>query len=352
MFVAGRGHVTTRSYSGLHEARALTYKERYFWAEGGIPTFCTNCGQYIEEGKAFCKHCGAPVLRSQETPAQVPTEPESPPSAPAVPLVQPPVPSAPLAYLAAPPEPPIYAAVPPKNRRGLIAGLVAAVIVFLAAAGVGSYYAFFRGGEESDLAEGTTTTAVSGYSTSTVTTSIPGTVTTLAGGSTTQTVPGLTTSSQVGVTSTTALPTTTSSTTGVTEDPVQVYLAAAGRVASELENDDSRIPELAKIINDTIPKVPQGVRTELLAMLNGLDRLKAMMRDLVVPSPFVQAHYWLDEALAHMTRRVQATIKGVEAVWAAGKADAKANDFFEQGRKERDAYREAMRKYYENLPLE
>lgn len=257
---------------------------------------------------------------------QGPMEPESPPPAPSVP-------PAPPVHAPVPPAPPVHAPVPPTNRRGLIAGVVVAVIVFVAGAGVGSYFAFFRGGEEGDLAEGTT-------------------VATLAGGSTTQAVPELTSSSQVSATTTTTLPTTTSSTTGVTEDPAQIYLTAAGRVASELEKDDSRIPELAKIINDTIPKVPQGVRTELMAMLNGLGRLKAMMQDLVVPSPFVQAHYWLGEALTHMTRRVQATIEGVEAVWAAGKADAKASDFFEQGRKERDAYREAMREYYENLPLE
>ncbi|MCE5254722.1 MAG: hypothetical protein LLG45_11055 [Actinomycetia bacterium] len=229
-----------------------------------------------------------------------------------------------------------------KSRTGLVLGVVAAAIIVLAGAGVGAYYAFFRdeGGTQ------TTTTSFTGLSRTTerVTTSTGGPATsgpeTAAGAHTTQTIPRVTTSTG---------PTAGSSTT---EDIIRPYLRAADDLVAELAYDDTRIPELAAEINRSAPGVPDWVRDELSTMLGLLDAFSMELASLDVPPGFEEPHQWLEEAAMHMGNRIDATIQGIEATWDAGKVDAVANDFFDKGRKERDAYREAMDKYYEALPIE
>jgi len=230
-----------------------------------------------------------------------------------------------------------------KSRTGLVLGVVAAAIIVLAGAGVGAYYAFFRdeGGTQ------TTTTSFTDLSSTTerVTTSTGGPATsgpetTAAGARTTQTIPRVTTSTG---------PTAGSSTT---EDIIRPYLRAADDLVAELAYDDTRIPELAAEINRSAPGVPDWVRDELSNMLGLLDAFSMELASLDVPPGFEEPHQWLEEAAMHMGNRIDATIQGIEATWDAGKVDAVANDFFDKGRKERDAYREAMDKYYEALPIE
>ena len=52
-----------------------------------------------------------------------------------------------------------------------------------------------------------------------------------------------------------------------------------------------------------------------------------------------------------MASRIGATIAGIEVMWSSGKVSS-ADDFFNQGRTDRDAYRKAMAKYRETLPID
>lgn len=307
--------------------------------------FCQNCGQVLEEGGAFCKNCGAPA----PTPAGAPP-PASPPGPPAAG----PIPPA-LSNVTAPPPPPApgYGAgwQPPegpaerKGRAGLIWGIIAAAIIVLAGAGVGVYFGFFH--DVGDTAKTTTTRVgpasttggVTGTNGDLTTTTGGETGTTLAGSSTTQTIPSLTTS------------TSGSTMTSTTQVSAAEYLMAADNMVWELEYDDGRIPELATQINNTAPNVPLWVRDELSTMLGSLDMLNVELAVLELPPGYEDSDYWLNEAIIHMSNRIYATMQGVEAMWDTGKVNS-ANPFFDEGRSERDAYRAAMDKYYECLPIE
>ncbi len=128
---------------------------------------CTNCGQPLEEGAAFCKNCGAAVPQSPWAPTQVvpkagagdqgsvpppPPPPQTPPSQPPPDTYAQTPP--PYAYPSAPPAPPM----PPvqRKRTGLIIGIVAAVLVALAGIGVGVYFALRD--DDSDKTTSSTTT--------------------------------------------------------------------------------------------------------------------------------------------------------------------------------------------------
>lgn len=360
--------------------------------------FCSNCGQFIEEGKAYCRHCGSPVPRSSQESADEktirprapgtastsgaaaesavvppPSQPQTPSAAPVPEAPSPPPPRpwspsplpppsvasllsqpTPVAETPPPPPPPPVPAAPDwqpptgpgdrRSRTGLLVGIVVAAVIVLAGAGVGVYFGFFHEGGGTD---GSVTTIV-GSSTTTerATTSTGGPAT--SGAVTTQTIPGLTTST--GGPGTTGTPTTAGP--GTTEDLLAAYLAAAEDLTVALDRADRRIPELAAEINDTAPAVPTRVRDDLSAMLSGLDALNVELASLDVPPGFEDSYYWLEEATMRMGNRIDATIQGIEAIWAAGKVNAAATAFFDTGRAERDAYRAAMKKYYEFLPAD
>ncbi len=302
--------------------------------------FCSECGQPLEEGKAFCKACGTPVASSMPPPA--PEQPAAPPPQAGpygAPYVQP------AAYQ----QPPGYAQRPGKTGKGgLIAGIVAAVVIVLAGAGVGVYFGVLRdgSGDEGGVAASTTSRATS-TTTSTVagssSTTLTGiTATTVNSGSTYQTIPGIST--------TTTTPFVSSTTTAGGGGPT-AYLALTDEIVTELEADDARIPELATKINATAPKVPQDVRNELQRMLDRLVGYSDKLWAGGSPRGFEESFQWLDEAMQYMSSRITATIGGIEIMWSTGKVSS-ANDFFDQGRADRDAYRKAMAKYYESLPIE
>jgi hypothetical protein len=342
--------------------------------------FCSNCGQAIEEGKAFCKACGTPApgqanahaeeLVASRAAAMVAVPPvkgetaavEKTTVAAATPVVEEvaPVvePSSPLTAAAVPPFPPPppppapgYGAGwrPPqvpagrKGNAGLIWGIVAAVIVVLAGAGVGSYFAFFHDGD--DTSSSTTTSAGSSNTTDGVTSSTGGqTSTTLGGANTTQTIPGLTSATDGG-------PDTSDGGPDTTEDLLEAYLTAAENLVMELEYDDTRIPALATEINNTAPGVPVDVRDELSTMLGSLDAYNVELAYLDVPTGFEDSYSYLSKAVTHMGNRIYSTVQGIERMWDTGKV-ASASTFFEEGRTERDAYRDAMDRYYETLPTD
>lgn len=304
--------------------------------------FCSNCGQPVDQGTAFCKACGTPVAASGSAaggPAQ------APPVAQAPQYLTPPASSSPPGYAPGwqPPQPP-----PPKGGRGgLIAGIVVAVVIVLAGAGVGAYFGFIRddsGGKDEATGSTHTTTASTGSSTTgrtSTTTTAGGTTSTLTPDSTFQTIPSLNT--------TTSRSTTT--TTGVLVDATAAYLMLTDEIVAELEADDARIPSLAATINATAPSVPQAVYDELQQMMARVGAFGDKLWAAGVPEGFEESFSWLEEAVQYMASRIGATIVGVEVMWSSGKVSS-ADDFFNQGRTDRDAYRKAMAKYHETLPVD
>ncbi len=226
-----------------------------------------------------------------------------------------------------------------------------AAVIILAGIGVGVYFCFFRDGQGSDVTTTTLTysptTATSGDGANGGTTITEGTTTSTggpvtSGSATSQTIPSLTPS--------TGPPTTSRPPT--TENALEAYLLAAENLTVALDRADRRIPDLATEINNTAPAVPARVRSDLAAMLSGLNALNVELASLEVPAGFMDSYHWLAEATVHMSNRIEATIQGVEAIWAAGRVNAAAQGFFDTGRKARDAYRAAMKKYYEVLPVD
>jgi hypothetical protein len=308
--------------------------------------FCKNCGQPVDEGKAFCAQCGTPV-GTGGTPVRAGGMPVG--AAPAAPAPQAPAAPGPVRPMA-PPEyvPGWVPPQPPPRRGGLIAGIIAAVVIILAGAGVGVYFGFIRDGGNGDVVVSTgstkphqSTSSTLGPSTSGgVTTSIPSvtTGTSNTSGSTVQTIPSLGT-------------TVTSAATTTTGNQLDAYLLVTDELVAELVADDARIPELATKINATAPKVPQSVRDELQKMAGSLTAMLAKLEAFAVPPGFEESASWLDKAGAFMVDRIQSTIAGVEAMWATGTIESASGDF-DQGRKDRDAYRKAMAEYYDTVPID
>ena len=349
--------------------------------------FCLKCGQFIEEGKAFCKNCGSSAPKPQEgraeqplppatadiaPPATVPSatagpEPVPPPATPPAPSQQfavPPQPTSPP-----PPAPPQQFAPPPpsgytrgyagqpqpgpagpQRRTGLIVGIVVAAVIVLAGAGLGVYFGYFR---DSDDSVETTTTVVAK---STTTTGADAGISTDGSSdfsaddgslvdddtSTFQMIPALDTSG--GDLSGTE---DSAGTDPAMEDAEAAFWTAATNLMVELEYCDARIPVLAEQINNTIPAVPVSVRDELSTMLAELDSFVAEVAIQNVPRGAAEAYEWLSEAAMHMGNRIYATIQGIQAVWDAGMVSSQAASFFDEGRKQRDAYWADMDRYYD-----
>jgi hypothetical protein len=307
--------------------------------------FCNNCGQPAEEGKPFCKTCGAPV-GAVVAPTVAPTGATDAPTAPAPPVASAPGPAP--GY--GPPAWPVPETRQTRGRGPLVAGIVVAAVLVLAGAGVGVYFGFMRDGATSDdqvVVTTASTTMAQSTSTSAGTASTAGTTTTLAGGATGTTIP----SSGSTVQTVPSLNTSTSKATTTTEELLTAYLTATDELVADLEADDARIPELATEINGTAPQVPQWVRDELQAMADTLDVRVAKLYASEVPAGFEQSFQWLDEAANYMVSRINNTIAGIEVMWNTGKVSA-ANTYFNQGRVDRDAYRKAIAKYRELTPVD
>lgn len=342
--------------------------------------FCFECGLPIDEGKAFCRGCGAAVQTATEIKppagaatdlltgaatgpvapdgAPLPSPSVAPPPPPAAPTLvatpPPPPPPPPPAPRFAPPAPPLpppptpapvgYGAAwqppqgpsGPRSRTGLIVGIIAAVVVVLAGAGVGAYL-LLRG---DDTVKTTTTLVGSSSTTGVKTTTTAGqTTTTAAGSTTTQTVPGLTT---------TTSGSTTSTTTGQT---LEDYLTATDNLVLLLMDDDARIPVLATKINNSAPKVPQAVYDELQSMMGQLDATYTSLGEVFVPVEFEESNGWLLEAGTAMGTRIYATIQGIEAMWDTNKVSA-GTKYFDEGRTARDKYRAAFQKFHDTVPID
>ncbi|MBC7292632.1 MAG: hypothetical protein H5T84_00755 [Thermoleophilia bacterium] len=204
-------------------------------------------------------------------------------------------------------------------------GIVVAVVVVLGGAGTGAYL-LLRGGDE-----GLTSTTSSIVASTSVT--IPLTATTVSG--TTETLP----------------PVTTSTSEAGDLETIQVYLQATKNLLTELLADDARLPVLAVKINATAPSVPRTVWDELQNMAGRLDAVYTSLGEVFVPPEFQEPHYWLEQAASAMGKRIDATIKGIEAMWAARTVNA-GKPFFDIGRQARDEFRADLRKFEDTAPLD
>ena len=311
--------------------------------------FCSTCGQIIDEGTAFCRNCGAAAPQPQVTaversgdlaateikPSATPPPPPSfaptPPPPPPPGFVAPPSAAAGYGQAPQPPQGP-----PSRNNRtGLIIGVVAAALVVLAGAGTGAFL-LARGGDSTE----TTTTLVGSSSTTTgetTTTSLSASTTAGDGVTTSQTIPGLTTTTFIGTTT--------------TEQSAEDYLTTTDNLVAQLVGDDARIPELATKINDTAPKVPASVRDELQTMMGQLDATFTSLGEVSVPTGFEESNGWLEKAATAMGTRIDATIKGIETMWTANSVGA-GTKYFDQGRKARDDYKAAFKKFQDLVPID
>jgi hypothetical protein len=300
-------------------------------------------------------------------PTVAPTTPPPRPTATATPPPRPgaaaaPPPPAPRFQRPAPPVPPMAASGygpawqppqgPPQRTRsnGLIIGIVAAAIVVLAGAGVGTWLAL-KDDDGSTGTDRTTTTVVGKTTTTRESTTSTGIATTTTVNNGTTSTSGSTTTSRS--TTTTAVSTTTTHrpSTTTTEDVTTAYLLATDRLVAHLEYDDERVHYLAlNVINTTVPNVPTWVRDELSTMLDILDADIAELADLEVPADFEESDYWLGKATEHMANRIWATIQAIEIMWDTGKTSS-ATPYLDEGRTERTAYQAAFEKYHDTKPI-
>jgi len=245
---------------------------------------------------------------------------------------------------------------PPGSRVPLLIGLIVAVIVVLAGVGAGVYFGVIRDRGEVTAANDLTTTSTgptgstglpaSSTGGSSVTTG--GTSATTAAASTGGSQPGTTVQTIPGLGVTTSGATTSGATTSnptTTEVSDQAYFDLTDQIVAELEADDARMPDLATRINSTAPKVPAAVSAELQKMLDALDADTEQLAALTVPADMQDPNDLLEQAIEHMGNRIYATIGGIEAMAQTGKVSS-ADDFFNQGRTERDAYQKAIDDYY------
>jgi len=206
----------------------------------------------------------------------------------------------------------------PKGGQGaLIAGIIAATVVILAGIGVGTWLLVRdSGATNTTVVIGTTTTATEVTSTSL----------------------------SMDTTTSSSVPSTTP-TTGYT---IQDYLVAVGNMIKRLEEYDQRIPKLADKINQTAPRVPQGIYDELSATMQDLEKAYNELGYLPLAPGFEEADQWLDEAAQYMDDRIWYTLQGIEAMWNG----EDATGAFDKGREARDRYREAMKKFWEVVPAD
>jgi hypothetical protein len=146
------------------------------------------------------------------------------------------------------------------------------------------------------------------------------------------------------VTASTAAPTSTAVSTFLDR-----YLDASQNLATILQNDDERMPDLATEINNTVPQVPQTVYDELETMSKATGAALAALKALTPPAAYKEADSILRVAAAAMITRIDETAGGIRAMWTSESVTA-GTPYFDRGRQARDDYRLLMQRYRAALP--
>jgi hypothetical protein len=115
-------------------------------AKGRVLMFCSKCGEAVQDNDKFCSSCGASVPATYASAGVF-----APPTAPSAPSL--------AGSGMQPPFSPRTAGSPPGGRKGLIIGIVAAVVVILVGIGVGTYFLASRGDDTNVAVSTTVTTA-------------------------------------------------------------------------------------------------------------------------------------------------------------------------------------------------
>ena len=235
--------------------------------------FCSNCGKTIEQGSAFCKECGAPVLQVEtmggaagleagleatQVRSAASPEPSGVRSAPPSPGYMPPPPPPPSGYL----HMPGGQAPPPRRRKGLSVGIAAAVVIVLAGAAVGTYFGLR--GSSSDGPSSSTTVFAESTSTSLAEVSTTVTVPSVSSSTTvtTTTSPNVTTSMSTSSSmSTTTSPPTATTTTPVLAPDARLHSPASGSPERKAILDVLRVP-VEKELNQAVVFVIETIKVE------------------------------------------------------------------------------------------
>jgi hypothetical protein len=250
---------------------------------------CPACGKTLEEGKLFCKYCGA-----RQAPDTA-TMPVSPP-----------------AWTPTPPPPPRSS-----SKTGLIVA-IAIVAVLLVGAGVAT--AFFLLAPKESKGERAQTSGVV-------------VATTPSGTGTTATVPAFDPNGAA-----TTLPSTNSTVS------MAGYLQAIDALETVLTHCDERLPTLAGQINTSAPRVPGSVSQELDKLNADVEKARSALGEFEPPSAYEQADQLIFEAADAMQNRIDQTSKGIDAMWNEGTVAA-GTPYFEEGRKARDEFRALFDQY-------
>ncbi len=279
--------------------------------------FCPACGKALEEGKTFCKYCGARL-----TPSPV-TTPLPPPGGPWT------SPAPPTGWSQVPPTPGTPGPPPPRSggRTGLIV-LIAIVAVLLLGAGVAVAFVLFAPAES----EGERT-QTSGVVVATTTAS-----TEPSGTGASATVPGFD-------------PDGTATTQPSTDSGADTaaYQQALDGLETVLVHCDERMPALADQINAAAPSVPSSVSQELDSLYADVEEARSALGDLQPPPAYEQADQFIFEAADAMQNRIDQTSKGIDAMWNAGTVDA-GTPYFDEGRRARDQFRTLFDQYLAAKP--
>jgi hypothetical protein len=216
-------------------------------------------------------------------------------------------------------------------------GIAVAVVIVLAGTGIGAVFGLrARVSDErfaplASVSSGTTSTSTAEVSTTV-------TVTTIESGGTVSTAGSSDVSTVIDV------PTTTAS----SQD---AYLSAVDNIVAILEKDAQRIPQLATQINNTLPSVATSVDDELMTMLEDLDGAFTALSAQSAPIGFEEADGYLRDAANAMGTRIDATVKGVQAMRDANSVDA-GKTYLDLGRLSRDEYQAAYKKFQDAYPIE
>jgi len=263
--------------------------------------FCPQCGTQLEDGKSFCKFCGARI--------------------------------------AAEPEPTTHSMPDPKGRPRWVVPFLAAVGIVIVGFFVGLAVLLIHGSSDSPKA----TTPLSTGTMTDTTSSPPATANTVpgsdaaAGALTTATVPSFDPDS-----------TSTSTVGGAVDDEAEYALRLDDLVAL-LTRADSRIPELATEINNTAPRVPSWVDGELASMRQDVENALGELAGWDPPQSFQRADELIFNAADEMLYRIDQTRQGIDAMRGAGTVDA-GRSYFDAGRQARDQYHRLFDQYRSARP--
>lgn len=269
--------------------------------------FCPACGKALEEGKTFCKYCGARL-----TPGPATTPPPPPgqwTASPPPPGGQWTPPPPPTGWSQVPQTPGTPGPPPPRSggRTGLIV-LIVIVAVLLLGAGVAVAFLLFAPAESEG--ERTQTSGV--------------------------------------VVATTLSPATTQASTDSGVDTA-AYQQALDGLETVLVSCDERMPALADQINAAAPSVPGSVSQELDSLYADVEEARSTLGDLQPPPAYEQADQFIFEAADAMQNRIDQTSKGIEAMWNEGTVAA-GQPYFDEGRRARDQFRTLFDQYLAAKP--